>query len=358
MVKFLWLLYKGKTDGFTIAAIRGVDMKKTIFIVDDVDTNLTMAVEALKDQYRVFTMLSAAKMFALLEKVSPDLILLDIEMPDMDGFEALGRLKSHKVYAGIPVIFLTGMANVDTEVSGFELGVVDFIIKPFSAPILQNRLKSHIGISELIKERTAQLERIKDCTISVLADMVETRDQNTGGHIERTTGFVKILINAMVVNGIYADEMKDWDIETVVSSARLHDVGKIAISDIFLNKPGVLTDAEHEIIMSHAIEGEKIIDKILSQAGNETFLHHAKLFAGYHHEHWDGTGYSRGIKGTEIPLQGRIMAVVDEYDALISERSYKKAFTPAEAMEVIVCGSGKHFDPVIVDEFVKVKDLL
>jgi putative two-component system response regulator len=250
------------------------------------------------------------------------------------------------------------MADEEAEVHGFELGVVDFITKPFSAPILLNRLKSHLNINELIRERTVQLENIKNCTISVLADMVETRDKNTGGHIERTSFYIKMLINSMMDNGTYIEEIENWDIETVISAARLHDVGKISISDIILNKPGMLTDREYAMIQAHSVEGEQIIDKIIAQTGDEEFLHHAKLFSGYHHERWDGTGYSRGLKGKEIPLQGRIMAVVDVYDALISERSYKKAFTAAEAMEVIVCGAGKHFDPLIVESFVKVKNMI
>jgi putative two-component system response regulator len=335
-----------------------MNVEKTIFIVDDVDTNLKMAVETLKNHYRIFTMFSAAKMFALLEKVTPDLILLDVEMPEMDGFEALSQLKSHETYVRIPVIFLTGLTNEETEVRGFEYGAVDFIVKPFSAPVLLNRLKLHLSIDELIRERTAQLEKHKNITIAVLADMVERRDRNTGGHIERTSFYLKIIIEAMMANGVYADEIKDWDVETVVAAARLHDVGKISISDIILNKPGMLTDDEFAMIQSHAIEGEKTIDRIISQTGDETFLHHAKLFAGYHHERWNGTGYSRGLKGLEIPLQGRVMAVVDVFDALISERSYKKAFTAEEAVDVIMSGAGKHFDPLITDVFFKVKDSL
>jgi putative two-component system response regulator len=332
-------------------------MKKTIFIVDDVDTNLTMAVKSLEKHYRLFTMLSAAKMFTLLEKTKPDLILLDIEMPEMDGFEALSQLKSNKSYAEIPVIFLTGLTNEELEVRGFERGVIDFITKPFSAPVLQNRIKSHLGIDELIHERTAQLENLKNSYITVLANMVEMRDKNTGGHIERTSSYIKILIDAMTANGLYADEMKEWDIETVVSSARLHDIGKISVSDIILNKPDKLTDEEFKAIQSHAIEGELIIDSIILQTGDKTFLHHAKLFAGYHHERWDGTGYPRGLKGKDIPLQGRIMAVADVFDALVNERSYKKAFTMPEAVEIIMNNAGKQFDPLITDVFLKIKDL-
>jgi putative two-component system response regulator len=333
-------------------------VEKTIFIVDDVDTNLKMAVDTLKNHYRVYTMFSAEKMFLLLGKITPDLILLDIEMPEMDGFEALSRLKAHKSYSNIPVIFLTGLTNEETEVTGLEYGAIDFIVKPFSAPVLLNRLKLHLRIDELIRERTAQLEKQKNITIAVLADMVERRDKNTDGHIERTSYYLKIIVEAMMADGVYAEEIKDWDIETVIAAARLHDVGKVSISDFILNKPGLLTDEEYAMIQAHAIEGEKVIDRIISQTGDETFLHHAKLFSGYHHEHWDGTGYSRGLKGLEIPLQGRIMAVVDVFDALVSERSYKKAFTVDEAVEVIMNGADKHFDPLITDVFFKVKDQL
>jgi len=157
--------------------------QKTVFVVDDVHTNLTMATAALEKQYRVLTMPSAERMFALLEKVMPDLILLDIEMPEMNGFAALRKLKLQESYAGIPVIFLTGRMNEEDEVLGLELGAVDFITKPFSPPILQHRIKSHLSIDELIKERTVQLQRLKSSIIFVLAGMVETRDENTGGHV-------------------------------------------------------------------------------------------------------------------------------------------------------------------------------
>jgi putative two-component system response regulator len=275
----------------------------------------------------------------------------------MDGFEALKILKSHEFHSEIPVIFLTSLNSEETEARGFELGVVDFITKPFSIPVLLNRIKTHLDIDELIHERTAQLKNLKDSVVSVLADMVETRDKNTGGHIERTSSYIKILLEAMLANGVYADEMRGWDIETVIASARLHDIGKIAISDMILNKPGKLTAEEFELIKSHAIEGEHIIDKIISQTGDETFLSHAKLFAGYHHERWDGTGYPRGLKEMDIPLQGRIMAIVDVYDALVSDRPYKTAFSRQEAEEIIMNAKGKHFDPLIADIFFHSKDL-
>ena len=337
-------------------------MQKTIYVVDDNDTNLSMAEDALDEQYNVMTLPSAAKMFTLLEKIVPDLILLDIEMPKMDGFEALQRLKSNKAQADIPVIFLTSMTDAAVEARGFQLGVIDFIAKPFSKPVLLNRIKTHLDIDELIRERTTtlqqrtiQLQRLQNGLVFVLADMVENRDQGTGGHIERTTAYMKMLVDAMIAQGIYADEMSGIELDSLISSARLHDVGKITISDTILNKPGRLTEEEFQIMKSHTLEGVRIIDQIVNRTGeDEIFLHNAKLFAGCHHERWDGKGYPHGLKGMDIPLQGRIMAFVDVYDALVSERPYKKAFSHEEANRIIIENTETQFDPIIADVFCQV----
>jgi len=337
-------------------------MQKTIFIVDDNDTNLSMAKEALKAQYRIMTMPSAEKMFTLLEKITPDLILLDIEMPEMDGFEALHQLKINDLYSPIPVIFLTAMTDAAVEARGFQMGVIDFITKPFSGPVLINRIKTHLDIDELIRERTSllqkktvQLENLQNGTVFVLADLVENRDKGTGGHVERTTIYIKILVDAMLKRGEYANKLNKMDLDLFVSSARLHDIGKIAIPDAILNKPAKLTDGELEIMKTHAAEGERIINQIVSRTGDAEFLRHAKLFAGYHHERWDGNGYPYGLEEVTIPLQGRIMAFVDVYDALVSERPYKKAFTAEDAVDIIMESTGKQFDPVIADVFFSVR---
>jgi len=330
---------------------------KTIFVIDDSDTNLSMAEAALEDFYRVMTMPSAAKMFELLNKVFPDLILLDIEMPEMDGFQALQKLKASDHTAHIPVMFLTGRNDPEVEVHGFELGAVDFVTKPFSAPVLLNRIKTHLDIDEIIRERTSQLHRLQNSIVSVLANMVEHRDKGTGSHIERTSAYIKILINEMKTRKIYEDEMQGWDVEKIISSARMHDLGKISITDIIINKPGKLTEDEYEVMKTHAIEGEKIIDEIIAQTGEGEFLRNARLFAGYHHERWDGKGYPYGLAGKAIPLQGRIMAIVDVYDALVSERPYKKAFSDEEAVQIIMQNAGTHYDPEIARVFFEVKNL-
>jgi putative two-component system response regulator len=322
-----------------------------------------MAKDALNEHYRVMTMPSAVKMFSLLEKITPDLILLDIEMPEMDGFEALARLKDNSALADIPVIFLTGMTDSAVEARGLQLGVTDFITKPFSAPVLLNRIKTHLNIDELIRDRTSQLHEktvqlqiLQNGIAFVLADVVENRDKKTDGHIERTTAYIKILLNAMIERGVYADELGVMDLDLLISSSRLHDVGKISISDTILNKHEKLTDEEAEIIRTHSAEGERIIDQIVARTGDVEFLRNAKLFVGYHQERWGGTGYHRGLKGTEIPLQGRVMAIVDAYDALISELPYKKPFTAEESVKIIRENAGKQFDPLIADVFCAVSD--
>jgi len=324
---------------------------KTIFVVDDSDTNLSMAEAVLEDHYRVMTMPSAHKMFALLEKLTPDLILLDIEMPGMDGFEALKKLKAETKWVEIPVMFLTGRNDSDVEARGLEMGAVDFVTKPFSALVLLNRIQTHLDIDNIIRVRTNQLHRLQNSIVAVLADMVENRDKGTGGHIERTSIYMKILINEMKKHELYANEITSWDVEKIISSARMHDLGKISISDIIVNKPGKLTEDEFDVMKKHAEEGERIIDEIISRTGEGDFLRNAKLFAGSHHERWDGKGYPRGLKGEMIPLQGRIMAIVDVYDALVSERPYKKAFPEEEAIDIIMKNSGTHFDPQIVKIF-------
>jgi putative two-component system response regulator len=324
--------------------------------VDDNDTNLLVAEDALEKEYDVVTMSSAAMMFELLEKITPDLILLDIKMPVMNGIEALERLKSIKSYASIPVILLTSLANPSVEAQGFELGAIDFISKPFSAPVLLHRIKTHLDINEMIRERTTQIEKLQNGTVLVLADIVENRDKDTGGHIERVTLYIELLMSAMITRKVYFDEMRDWDMEIVISSARLHDVGKIAISDFILNKPGPLDKDEYEVIKTHAIIGGKIIDQIIARTGEVYFLHNAKLFASTHHESWDGSGYPHGLKELEIPLQGRIMAIVDVYDALVSERPYKKNFSDEEAVRIIMGDTGKRFDPKIAEVFFEAKD--
>jgi putative two-component system response regulator len=312
-------------------------------------------------------------------------------MPKVSGLDALKRLKADPAYADIPVVFLTGKSDPDTEALGFELGAIDYISKPFSPRVLLSRINTHLNIEKLINERTSllldrteHLQKVKRGIVSVLANMVENRDILTGKHVERTSKYVRILIEAMVERGVYAEELNkwnldvvadssflhdvgkftvpvhcsarcaDWDMEEVAHSVRLHDIGKITVTDLILNKKGKLTEDEFEKMKTHTTEGEKIIDGIIAETGAEFFLQNAKLFAGHHHEKWNGTGYPRGLKGEDISLQGRIMAVADVYDALVSARPYKQALPHDSAVEIIKESRGSHFDPNIVDVFLEI----
>ena len=331
-------------------------MKKIIFIVDDSNSNLLVARDALCEEYKVITLSSATKMFAILEKIRPDLILLDIEMPEMNGVEALKCLKDEAFKMDIPVIMLTGTTNPAVEAHCFHLGAVDFITKPFSRPVLINRIKTHLNIDEMIRKQMAQLQLLQSGMITILADVIENRDSKTGGHVKRTAAYIKILINAMMAKGMYNEVLSNVDIDSFISSASLYDVGKITVADTILNKPGKLIKEEYALIKTHTKISEKIIDDIINISGDVVFLKNAKLFACYHHEHWNGKGYPYELEGTEIPFHGRIMAFADVYDALISERPYKEAVTHEKAVEIIMDNAGAQFDPAMADLFFETKD--
>jgi putative two-component system response regulator len=339
---------------------KGYFVMKTIFVVDDNDTNLVAAKSALEGTYRTFTIQSAARLFKLAEKIKPDLILLDVEMPECDGFTALERMKTDPnlipLLSNIPVIFLTAVQDSNAEIRGFELGAVDFVSKPFSPPILLKRIESHIETDKIIKDSQASLRNIQNAMLSVIAELVENRDKVTGGHIERTQQYLSILVNELIRVGLYDDIISKWDLNLLLPSAQLHDVGKITISDLILNKPGKLDDEEFRIIKTHAAEGERIIDQIMDKTDDDGFLMHAKMFAGYHHEKWDGSGYPHNLSGTDIPLEGRIMAIADVYDALVSERPYKKPFTHEKAIEIMLKDSGTHFDPELIEVFKNISE--
>ncbi|MCL2398710.1 MAG: response regulator [Defluviitaleaceae bacterium] len=331
-------------------------MEKTIFVVDDVDTDLFKAEEVLEKHYVVFTMTTAKKMFNLLKKITPHLILLDIEMPDMNGLEILSKLKSDKSLEYIPVIFLTSSRDVDTETKSYEKGVADFLHKPFSPTSLLNRVNLHINLGQMIREQTSLLKDAHRNIIHVLSTLVEYRDEYTGGHMERTAYYIRILVAEMMRRGIYINQLKDWDMDMIHVFALLHDIGKVGISDSLLNKPDIYTSEERLAMQKHSLVGESIINRVIEKVGDNVFLHNAKAFTTYHHECWDGSGYPYGLKGEEIPLQGRIMAIADVYDALTTERPYKDAYSPEEAVDMIMKESGIKYDPKIAEAFYAIRD--
>jgi putative two-component system response regulator len=339
--------------------------RQIIFLVDDNMSNLTTGKIILKERYDIFSMPSGAKLFEMLEKITPDLILLDIEMPGMDGYEALKKLKREKKTGDIPVVFLTARNDPGSELEGLNLGAIDYISKPFSPPLLLKRIENHLltqsqqrtlkdyndNLQQMVQKRTRQVVELQNSILSTVTEMVEFRDDVTGGHIERTQRYLKLLVDKLLSERIYWEEVSTWNLEFLVPSAQLHDVGKIAISDAILNKPGKLSFEEFEVMKKHTIIGETVIEVIMKTNSDNDFLYHAKIFAGTHHEKWDGSGYPRGLQNSMIPLQGRLMAVADVYDALIAARPYKQPLSAPEAERIILEGREKHFDPVLVDLF-------
>ncbi|MDR1451871.1 MAG: response regulator [Helicobacteraceae bacterium] len=355
------------------------DTRFTIMVVDDNVANLRIAKNALSDLFDVFTVPSAAKMFDLLTRNLPKLILLDVEMPEMSGYEAIEILKSKPETSHIPVIFLTARGDPDDELRGLSLGAIDYISKPFMPQLLRKRVDLHLTVEEqtnmlenqatkleaqsaelmrfnrdlqkMVEEKTGKVLELQNAILRTVADLVENRDEVTGGHVERTRHNVKALIDEMKAQNVYEDQTRDWDINLLLESSQLHDVGKICISDAILKKPGPLTTEEFEEMKRHAALGVSIIERLETETTDSEFLEYAKIFAGTHHEKWNGTGYPNGLVGEDIPLIGRLMALADVYDALVSERPYKKPMSRESAFRVIVAGSGTHFDPALTRIF-------
>ena len=344
--------------------------KQIIVMVDDNVTTLNIARNILHGHYDTYALPSASVLFNLLEKVTPDLILLDIEMPGISGYETIKKLKTDKRLSEIPVIFVTSRYDEGSELEGLSLGAVDYITKPFSPPLLLRRIKNHLltatqekelknfntNLMQKVDQKATQIIQMQFAILNVVAELVEFRDHKTGGHIARTQQYLDIFVKRMLKDGIYLDEISSWDLTFLIPSAQLHDVGKIAISDTILNKPGKLTPEEFEVMKTHAVRGVDAIERIERETHEDSFLYHAKRFAGYHHEKWDGTGYPHGLAGEDIPLQGRLMAIADVYDALISARPYKEEMPLDMARSIILNGSGRHFDPVLIDTFRDVAD--
>ena len=341
--------------------------RSKIIIVDDAITNLTLGKNALAEKYDVFTAPSGAKLFQLLERLTPDMILLDIEMPNISGYEVIEKLKCSEETEAIPVIFLTSIIDPESEVKGLSLGAIDYITKPFSRELLLKRIEVHLlieaqkkelknysqNLEKMVSKKTETVFELQNAILKTVAELVESRDNITGGHIERTQEYLALFIDFLLNHNIYTEEFATWDINLFIMSSQLHDVGKISISDSILMKPDKLSDEEVEEMKHHTVYGIKIIEKIEGSTPESAFLKHAKILAGTHHEKWDGTGYPFGLKGTGIPLQGRLMAIVDVYDALTNDRPYKIAYTHDESVEIIRKGKGTQFDPVLTDIFLK-----
>lgn len=334
-----------------------------VLLVDDTETNIDILMETLGDDYDVSVAMDGESALESVADDQPDLILLDIMMPGMDGYEVCERLKSDNSTRKIPVIFLTAMAEEQDEAKGLALGAVDYVTKPFSPDLVRARVQNQLELKrhrdhleELVKERTRELELTQEVTIESMAALAEYRDPDTGGHIKRTQNYVKALAIQLKGHPKFEAFLNKETIELLYKSAPLHDIGKIAIEDGILLKPGKLTDEKFDEMKKHTVYGRDAIHAAVKKLGRDSFLRYAEEIAYTHQEKWNGSGYPQGLQGEDIPITGRLMAVADVYDALISHRVYKKPFSHTKAVNIILEGKGSHFDPDMVEGFMAIQE--
>lgn len=333
-------------------------VSKNVLVVDDNAVNMQVVLRILQQEgYKVYPTISGAAALTFLRKKTPDLILLDVQMPDMDGYQVMEELKADSAWAKIPVIFLTSAENRESEENALSLGAVDYITKPVVAGVLTRRVRLHLALESysksleaLVDQKTRQLVKTQDAILDILANVTAFRDNETGAHILRTTEYVRLIVEALQAADRPGYQMTPLYADNIIKAAKLHDIGKVAIADSILLKPDRLTPPEFERIKAHVTIGAMMLNNAIQGLGGESaFLSTARELVYTHHECWDGNGYPQGLKGEAIPLSGRIMAIADVYDALISNRPYKNAFTHENAMFIINGGSGSHFDRVIIE---------
>ena len=363
-----------------------VSDKADVLMLDDQPENLHLLTNLLANDFRVHPFSDASKFLAYIEQgKAADLILLDVLMPGRDGYEICRELRKKRNLEHVPIIFLTSLTSAEDESKGLAIGANDYIGKPFSPPIVLTRVKHHVSLGrtlriiadqndnldEMVRKRTAQLERAntelrlkseeiqktQDATIIAFSSLAETRDNDTGMHLRRTQHYVRALAHALKNHPRFTPQLDEIAVDILYKSAPLHDIGKVAIPDNVLLKPGKLTAEEFEVMKSHSAHGRDAIAAAESGMGEfNSFLSAAREIAYGHHEKWDGSGYPQGLAGEAIPLFARIMAVADVYDALISNRVYKAGMPHAKAVGIILEGRGTHFDPDICDRFLSIHE--
>ena len=346
------------------------EIQDTVLVIDDNTEIISIINGLLKNVYRIVAANCGEKGLLLADRdPKPSIILLDVKMPDIDGFEVCKRLKSNPATRDIPVIFLTARNTEMDEEAGFAIGASDYISKPISGPILRARVKTQIEAKHAadfvkdkniflvaeVSKRSRELEFSQDVTILALASLAETRDNETGNHLRRTQAYIRLLAEDLERHPRFSLKLTPGNIDLIYKSAPLHDIGKVGIPDEILLKPGKLTADEFEIMKTHTTLGLEAIEKTERVIGRSApFLAFAKEIAGSHQEKWDGSGYPKGLAGESIPISARLMAVADVYDALVSVRPYKEPFSHTQACNLISEGRGKNFDPDIVDAFLKI----
>ena len=347
--------------------------RPTLLIVDDAVENLTVLNTLLRPYYRVLAATSGGKALRVAAaEPRPDLILLDVMMPGMDGYQVFERLRADPATRGIPVIFVTAMDSAEAETRGLAVGAVDYISKPIVPPVVLARIHTQLELKQArdrlagqndwleaeIVQRMLENETTQEVSIRALAYLAETRDTETGNHILRTQNYVYHLALRLRPRPRFAAALETRYIQLLARSAPLHDIGKVGIPDAILRKPGPLTAEEWTVMKTHSALGSAAIERAEACATDAQaavrppgFLALAKEIAHWHHEKWDGSGYPDGLAGEAIPLSARIMAVADVFDALISRRAYKDPLPPEQVMDIIAAGRGRHFDPDMADVF-------
>ena len=330
-----------------------------ILIVDDIEINRMILREILQDDYQVIEAANGSDTFKILfeDKTLPTIVLLDIMMPDIDGFQVLERMKSSDETKNIPVLFITAADSDETESRGLKTGAADYITKPFNHDIVRARVDNHVnlaryrhGLEQLVAKKAAEVTRTYEQTLEVLATIIEYRSLESGAHIRRTTLLTEAIVEKMLNVETFRSALMEENIHSLVKASALHDIGKISISDSILLKPAKLTQEEFEVIKTHTSVGNDIIDSISATLpDSDMYLKYAKDICHYHHERWDGNGYPCGLSGIDIPIAARIVSVVDVYDALVSPRCYKGAYPHDVSLNIIFEGRGTQFDPEITD---------
>ncbi len=339
----------------------------TVLVIDDSPEVLRIINTLLEANYHLKVANDGEEgLFLAAAEPVPDIILLDVMMPGVDGYEVCRRLKANPLTRDIPVIFLANVRAACDERSGLELGAVDYISKPVCEALLRARVKTHLTIKQApcdlknknnflvgeVTKRTNELKFIQDITIMAMASIVETRDNETANHLHRTKHYILVLAEYLQRHPRFSRHLTHKNIELIYKSAALHDIGKVGIPDSILLKAGRLTAEEMTVMKSHTTLGHDALEHAEQQVGRSApFLTFAKEITGSHHEKWDGSGYPKGLRGDQIPVAARLMALADVYDALISARPYKRPFTHEEACRIITEGRGLHFDPDITDAF-------
>lgn len=349
-----------------LRALSRLSAQKEIMVVDDQPANLRLMEEVLHRQgYGVRSFPLGRLALAAARQDPPDLILLDVTMPEMDGFEVCRTLRSDAALSSIPVIFLSALDEAEDRLAAFESGGFDYVTKPFHPEEVRARIETQLKLRELqkkielhnrelrqlVRQQVQEIAAAQMATIFALAKLADSRDKATGRHLERVQALCRLLAIEMRAGGRNPNDITDDYVENIVCASPLHDIGKVAVPDAILLKPGRLTDTEFAVMKTHAVCGAETLTLVLEKHPANAFVRMGIEIARSHHEKWNGTGYPDGLAGRAIPLSARIMAVADCYDAMRAKRCYKNAYSHEKCAEIIVGESGRHFDPEVVDAF-------